>query len=951
MSFAHLLANQPAEDDTRVSKRYKTTKEQNRLRTEKSRATIQLNRLKRKLDSSFFNSAAEEDSAACILHDGRGEQTFVCRLQQCFLTKEFSHAQFQDGTYKNNWFTFAADRARSVLALIKGLAGTVNGILQKPAKPFHVLNCHIVDDTSIRMRGPKPATDPTTIYVIMNSVQSLHFRQRVDADNFPISLRIPTPLVVLEHADAIGIDRACISKAVVTSQGVGQLFRRFGVQEFTSQFKTYVFIGDSLRANAAAFDRERLRLIHQREIVSDPSLAGNLALKLRCSVHIVSLIRKPIVLLIPRFWTTLVRLSHLYESLTFRKQIATCLSAIICQSFVHIQTAKLPEDMGKWRAGAIQLKNSFWCQSVRKRKSLAEALDFCNGDLTGQTILHYCKFDEQGRPCCPDSKHALNKCLELLVPWFASGFPVPLLYRFKHYDHAAGFVHVGFSFHQLLSRALALVDTASAQSTSVIPADVIDKLLGNVQAHQEDALVDPAELILDVDESFQSANLKRIQLVKAEVASPAFAESTAIVNLVIQPMDGFLNRCFKRSERIAKLTHLSTLDPAHLEIATDSKRLFLEVVSGKAGWGLVDSYVKFFNEGLHTAIETGSLLPSRPVFQTVTTMVIICITDTWRRFVDDYAVFPFLLFELVGTDLPQFCKLWDQFQDIYAACRMCVDCHFSHALLSAYPANLGSKSLAEQKVVFDQVSTLLADIATFAPISSDAVEVKNGRVQWVVSKRGNQAVKAPHSARESSFLHSAIQSHELVKHFVDEKSLPSKRSIAGIVRSIRPSKPSKMQNVAWQWCFVRSYPWTIDYSSQHSTLTYQLHGATSFDRLGCNLIVAVTLVRQKNMHTTTCMLTRETGPSQKRHDAVETAQLCMGVFSFKAFHVPKVQGDSFSCKGRYSIVGIVLLIDKIITTEGVSMKCQSRQAECKLIKTTSSLGGTGFYPIVTSPCA
>ena len=70
----------------------------------------------------------------------------------------------------------------------------------------------------------------------------------------------------------------------------------------------------------------------------------------------------------------------------------------------------------------------------------------------------------------------------------------------------------------------------------------------------------------------------------------------------------------------------------------------------------------------------------------------------------------------------------------------------------------------------------------------------------MVCRRANQAVKAPVSARESTLLQSGIQPFEMLKHFVDERTLPSKRTIAGIIRESGPKKVQKA--AAWKLIFA-----------------------------------------------------------------------------------------------------------------------------------------------------
>ena len=774
-------------------KRYRTTYEQNLARTEKARFKINMNRLKVKLDTSATSQGHEDASVSTLLENGRSQgQTYLGRLQRSFLGKAFAHAQYQEDTYSDNWFTFTRDRARCVVALIGGIVSVLNSMFSKEEIAFHLLNCHTVDDTNTRMRGPNPGADPTTIYTVMNSVQSVHV-QYTESKHCFSSFQIPTPLVIVENPDTGGIDTACMSTAFVTSSGVGQLLSRFGVKTPKARFRTYIFIGDSLRANNSAFRRESARLAKQRQEASEAGqdCLPHMSLQLHCMVHAVCLIRKPAVLAIRRFWTTLVRLAHLFESVQFRKSVASCMSSILSANFVCIQSPNLPESMDHWRKRAVKLQESFWCASPRKRDMLVKILEFFNGDLGQPSIVHHCTFDNTGRPCCEDSATALSKALRLCVPWFASGYPVPLLYRFKHYSHAAGFVHVGVGLHKLLIRALALVDSESAHSLMSLSSGLVDKLLGETEGDNDQLISQLQELQLDVDESFAHTNLKRKQMVKAEVGKAAFCESTLIVNTIILPMDSMLNRLFKRSERLSRMTTLGDLDASNLESETKSKEVFLRAMSGEIGWGIIETYCNLLQEDVHSAIVSDLLTASAKNLQTIWVMSLSCMTDTWRRFVHDHLGFPYILFGLLSVhDIPEFCALWDKFQAQSAKCPHCVDPGYSKVLLDAFPQGMSDKPPAEQKLVFDQVTSLLSSVAQYAPLSSDPVECKNGRIQWLVSRRGNQAVKAPHAARESSFLQSSILPHEMLKHFVDAETLPPKRTMAGIIRCVGSSKNS-----------------------------------------------------------------------------------------------------------------------------------------------------------------
>lgn len=772
---------------------------ENLARTEKARRTAAVSKTKRQCEAKIASSASTARAGNILSTRGIADpESYRCRLQSSFFTNRLGSVS-QHESYVDNQKALERDRCRAVYSLIKtfvrALVGAFGGNQNHHAR--HVLNTQIIDDTSTRLRGPS-SSDQTTIFTVMNSVSAVYLRCEDFVDLSSSSakcMHIPSPTMLLESGHAKSISSTAMACSLITSHGVGSLLQRWGVPQdlfqSTSGFRTLVFVGDSLKANGKAYSLEQERL-HAKRCV-DSSYKKNLSLKIKCSMHQVSLIRKPICLFIPRFWSTLVRLSHLYETLSFRKQMATTLTAVLASSFVHIQTVDLPVEMSMWAQRAERLKSMFLAKSVRRKKLLSDCLAFCNGDISGFPIVHYCSFDVSGQPCCKTYEEALNKAMRLVVGFFAAGFPVPLLYRFKHYDEAAGFLQAGLEFHQILRRALALFDTSAATATSENHASVIDSLLGDLESPLNDS--DFQDVINDLiaaeqSESWQSTNIKRKEMVKKELAREDFTESAYMINLIIKPMDYIINRLFKRSKQISELTHLRGHHPDSQEYMLSNKSFFLEMMSGKVGWNLIEAYAKLLDSELYTANQLGISL-SASSQKTVFIMTLICISDGWRRFVYEHSSYPHQFFELAECDLEKFCTLWDFHQTKHATCPQCCDSEFSSILLAAYPSNLQTCSRDVQVEVHTTVVNLLHDVCVYAPLSSDAVEIKNGSVQLIASRRGNTAVKAPRAAREISLLQSAVRRHGLSQHFVEEQTLPAKRSIAGIVQK------TGLRRVAW----------------------------------------------------------------------------------------------------------------------------------------------------------
>ena len=771
-------------------RRYSTTEEQNRVRTEKSRQVIAVNRAKRKLQQS--ERSAEPAAANLLIEDGLEDKGYATRLQQHFLSPLFSHAQFQP-EYKGKHWRFEVDRARCLVSLIQALATMLNGLCGAKT-PIHTMDIVTADDTSVRLRSP--GASATSVYTVMNVVQALYVRDSVDqvAENSIASCNIPNPLMILENADANAIHKAFAASSLLTSKGVGKLFQRFGVHasSFPGELQTLVFVGDALKANSKAYEIELSRLEKKRQ--SSPNDSIRLMIKLRCSLHQINLIRKPLVLLPARFWTTLVRLSHLYESMTFRKHMATTLTALIRSSFVNIRDPESEQttDFQEWRKIAVAVKDSISISSPQKMQQLSNMIDFLNGDWSQPTICHYCTFSE-GKACCESYKQSLCKCLKVCIPYFASGFGVPLLYRFKHYGPAASFAYMGCRVHQLLGRAMSLLDTTPSASQGWI-----DALLGS----QSEAFLDD---LLDQDASFQDTNAKRKELVKAELSRSDFHDAALVINLLIQPMERVTNQLLKRSSIISKLTHFGTFAPDWQELLHYNKQHFLDFVLGRFGWRLVKEYSTLFGD-VATQVYIAKGMPVPPsALQGMLTMVLICMSDTWRRFVWDFASFPQKMFLLIdGTltgDMPSvedFCQLWDTFGQSFCTCPDCLDPGFSRELFRRFSPKLSVASTQMQKSVQEKLVAVLTDVAVFSPLSSDSVEVKNGAIQLMASRRGNQAVKAPKAARESSMLMSAIRQHDLVKLFVDQHTLPSKRTRASIVKMLGTKGKQRSQTSdAW----------------------------------------------------------------------------------------------------------------------------------------------------------
>ena len=779
------------------------------VRTEKARLQLALKRQEHKEQKLEGAQAELQGVKVSTRHSAASSaECLVNHLQHNFFTRALEQAETCDVYYSQvsrgfNHRLFTRHRARCVYSLAKAIARLLHGMFAGD-QVAHALNVHCVDDTSTRMRGSNK-NDPTFVYTIMNSVQDLHVRKASDSgrdaacgnDTWTYaSARLPTPWVVVENPDAAGIHSCFTHISALTADGVGQMWKLCGAPEDllqNVQWSTFLFQGDALKANDAAF-REELEALERQ------NKPRQLALRLRCGIHQIALARKPVVLHIPRLWSTVVRLSHLFEGLAFRKAFARSLAMQIQSNFAYMPLPEMPEESVTWKRRSQQLLDgfafSFKGRGMQRRKLLMEVLEFLNGNLESATVFHFCVPGPTGKACCPSYDSALSKCVKLLIALLARGFPVPLLYRFKHYDQAVNFVTLGNALHGLLGRSLQCMD-AARNSKQV---EVVDRLMQDLDmdlaAEDPVAGADPAafdEGLLD-DDSFRAQNAKRKKLVQDEIARAGFQQDACIVRFVIRCMDAKIDNLMERSKELNHLTLIGQADSAWKDRLNQSASFFHEVVSGEFGWDIISHYVALLEDGLKPLADSGVDTSSPDKLTTIFQMILHVITDVWRRFVHDHSTPQYRLLSLCKSDLDGFVETWDCLQRTNAACSLCCDSGFTRKILAIYPHYLREASHDTQQSIFNTVIPILQDISQFAPTSSDMVEIKNGQVQSV--NRRKNGFKAPLASREFSFLKSFVNAFELVSHWVEKRTLPPRSKISRMMVAV--GRNQRLRAATWQ---------------------------------------------------------------------------------------------------------------------------------------------------------
>lgn len=260
---------------------------------------------------------------------------------KCLQEQFFTSKMFHPGHHTTlNYQKLKRDRMRCVFSLIRQLVRLLLQGLFQVDHCEHVINCLITDDASTRVRQPSGVSN---IVTICDTVQTIHIRNGSTEGQCRESVNFPTPLVIMSGSKTGDIHGGRCAFAVSCATGVGHLLQCMGLDPASlpalnkSPWQTSIWIGDSLKANDAAWRVERALFREQQqkkkqessEDQTDPRQSASLGLRVKCILHQMNLVRKPIVLTVPNYWATLVRLSHMFEQQSFRRSFAGALLHVL----------------------------------------------------------------------------------------------------------------------------------------------------------------------------------------------------------------------------------------------------------------------------------------------------------------------------------------------------------------------------------------------------------------------------------------------------------------------------------------------------------------------------------------------------------------------------------------------------------------------------------------------
>ena len=445
---------------------------QRKQRTAKARMASLLSRQHKKLQAQHEGQIrTTADSVSSFQRN-----YFAGRMASKAWWNPFEEIHFERAPHDRRravWLYFTS-LINAVKRLFLGNSSGSEGPEQVAPVISHVLSFNINDDTNIKLQGHRTSR---SVHSVMSNVQHHMAFMRTDPSepsesSEPTWFVVQQPLVALQRATGSHLCQQFLAWSLHFAGYIGYRLQSWGLPGNLFQrvrCQVFVSVCDALKANNTVF-RQLSKIVHyqrqQRQAPSNTEEAQpceSYVLQVHCMIHQCSLTRRTMVLGFEGFWSTLVRLGHLFESHSFRQRFQAALAKLVHENFQYIQCGScMPPDAVHWREKKIRCLR-LYCDhghgglvgaTLSKRlKQLLKHIEKDNGDPEGGLIVHWCA----GQTCCPGGE---PEALATLVESFSKLFDntvVPLLYRWKHAAQASNFVRDGFFLHRILPRTLELL--------------------------------------------------------------------------------------------------------------------------------------------------------------------------------------------------------------------------------------------------------------------------------------------------------------------------------------------------------------------------------------------------------------------------------------------------------------------------------------------------------------
>ncbi|CAK9110233.1 unnamed protein product, partial [Durusdinium trenchii] len=417
-----------------------------------------------------------------------------------------------------------------------------------------------------------------SIHSVTNTVQTLHVMY---SDSSCECTMLPTPFLSLPSQKTEDVYGAYSAHLIVSNGSIGHRIQALEnavpnigakLQDLLDQvgWKLHVFVGDAAKTNSAIF---KIQKRHQLAV----GAKRKLSIQIKCLLHQICLVRRPSILAIDAYWSTVVRLAHLFENWSFKRQFGISLLHILRQPGIAV--SEFPDEMSNWKLRADWLVKGFFPTAKGAIDLLKSLLQLLNGNSMEPVFTHWCL-----PGCCGSQQESLQKVAEVAIPLFSRGFQCPLLYRFKHYTVASSYLRTACCCFDLLPQVLTQLNAVASEQDSKL----VDGLL-----QDSGVPVENTELgdLLDNDLSFSLQNSVRRRKVVEQVTKTEFPQSVIMVDVIVNALEYGSNALFKRTSLLTRMSTLGSHHPEYATLANECMERFLDITSGSFGKRLIERTV------------------------------------------------------------------------------------------------------------------------------------------------------------------------------------------------------------------------------------------------------------------------------------------------------------------------------------------------------------------------
>ena len=340
-------------------------------------------------------------------------------------------------------------RLRLIMSYLQAVCTAINALFEGDQSPkiAHILGVSVLDDTNIRLsRTVQGQWQSSRVVTVLNNWQmcTACYTSPAEGHQDPFqrcwahrSFALHTPPTCLPRANAPAICLELKSWMFSFAGEVGKRWQALGVSSnlfATVPIVAQVLCYDSLKTNLKIVKMLREELYRKQDVQDRSATATCVMFGTLCSIHQLALCRRGLLFYYTGFWSSIVRLSHLFTVHNFRAQFRSALFSVLVENFQVISIQSLPPAHLDWaheRKRLCGILNGSKSQRISQHLLLMKV---DNGDINSLQFTHWCSQNE----CCHGNseEERADYCLMMMCKYychlFGFGFHVPLAYRWKH---------------------------------------------------------------------------------------------------------------------------------------------------------------------------------------------------------------------------------------------------------------------------------------------------------------------------------------------------------------------------------------------------------------------------------------------------------------------------------------------------------------------------------------